>query len=262
MGHIRLGIQPKSKAWKDVVGLIVAGADVPQVAHATIAAAEHGFSYVLNDKGYTDTVWLMTQMAIAAKKQDILGHLESIGLAIPRDATLPDIAAAISDALEHNRSDARTRSALGTLAGRALIGAVIDVLSPKVQTLFSSDPDTLKAALYSLGKQKQFGDLSRQFYSRLANEYLQYHLKKVVHGQLGEGMRFATMNQVAQFDAAMTTHCWEASRIVEQFSSEWLSKHRWEEGGDISRESSDGFASYALKKMKDALRPGAQPDAR
>jgi phage terminase large subunit len=50
--------------------------------------------------------------------------------------------------------------------------------------------------------------------------------------------------------------------IVETFSAEWFSKHRFEEGGDISRKSSDGFAGYALKKMKDELKAGARSDAR
>ena len=62
--------------------------------------------------------------------------------------------------------------------------------------------------------------------------------------------------------AALETHTREASVIVEQFSSEWFSKHRFEEGGDISRKSSDGFASYALTKMKDELKAGARSDAR
>jgi hypothetical protein len=49
---------------------------------------------------------------------------------------------------------------------------------------------------------------------------------------------------------------------VKQFSADWFSKHRYEEGDDISRESSNGFASYALKKMKDELKEGARADAR
>lgn len=76
MGHVRLGLLPRSKAWKEVVGLIAAGADVPQVANATISAAETAFSFVMNDLGYTEAVWLMTQLAIAAKKPDILAHPE------------------------------------------------------------------------------------------------------------------------------------------------------------------------------------------
>ena len=50
MGHIRLGLLPRTRAWKEVVGLIVAGADVSQVAAATINAAEKAFSFVLNDE--------------------------------------------------------------------------------------------------------------------------------------------------------------------------------------------------------------------
>jgi len=74
-------------------------------------------------------------------------------------------------------------------------------------------------------------------------------------------MRFATMNQKALFDHALSTHTWEASVIVRDFSSQWFSKHRYEEGGDISRKSSDGFAGFALKKMKDELKLGARTSA-
>ena len=68
--------------------------------------------------------------------------------------------------------------------------------------------------------------------------------------------------QAAEFNAALQIHTREASLIVEQFSSEWFSKHRFHEGGDISRKSSDGFAGYALKKMRDELKMGASSDAR
>lgn len=54
MGHVRLGLLPRSRAWKEVVGLIVAGANVSQIATATINAAERAFSFVLNDEGYTE----------------------------------------------------------------------------------------------------------------------------------------------------------------------------------------------------------------
>ena len=37
-------------------------------------------------------------------------------------------------------------------------------------------------------------------------------------------------------------------------------KHRYEEQGSISRDSVRGFASWALKKMKDELKAGAKTD--
>ncbi|WP_042426507.1 hypothetical protein [Comamonas granuli] len=80
MGHVRLGVLPRTKAWKEVVELIAAGADVSQIANATITAAEKAFSFVMDDVGYTEAVWLMTQMAIAAKKPDIHQHLAAAGI--------------------------------------------------------------------------------------------------------------------------------------------------------------------------------------
>ncbi len=97
MGHVRLGSLPRSRAWKEVVGLITAGADVSQIANATIRAADKAFTFVLNDEGFTEAVWLMTQLAIAAKKENLGEHLQSLGVNLPQDTSLPDLAAAVSE---------------------------------------------------------------------------------------------------------------------------------------------------------------------
>lgn len=262
MGHVRLGLLPRSKAWNEVVGLIAAGADVSQIANATINAAEKAFSFVLGDKGYTEAVWLMAQLAIAAKQADFSAHLESVGLSLPAGASLPDVAAAISAALDRKADTYGQHSDLGEIAQRALISAVTEHLAPKLPSLFSPDANDVKAALASLGKTREFGELSRTFFAKLTDISLGYFLSKTLDTHLGEGMRFATLNQKAQFDLALTTHCREASLIVEQFSSDWLSKNRFEQGGVISRKATDNFASYALTKMKDELKAGARSDAR
>ena len=262
MGHVRLGVLPRTRAWKEVVELIATGADVSQIANATITAAEKAFSFVMKDVGYTEAVWLMTQMAIAAKKPDIHQHLAAAGIHLPAEPSLIDVTTAITEALDRRAEGSRERSDLGMLASRAIVGAVNDVLSPKLHSLFSSDPDTMRTALADLGKPKEFGEFSRRFFARLTNESLQYFLSKVVNTQLGDGMRFATMNQSAQFNSALETNTREASLIVERFANEWFSKRRFHEGGDISRKSSDGFAGFALKKMKDELKAGARSDAK
>lgn len=93
----------------------------------------------------------------------------------------------------------------------------------------------MRAALSTLGKQKEFGELFAELLARLANESLQYFLSKNLNTNLGEGMRFATMNQKAQFDSALTMHTREASLIVETFSAGWFSKHRFEESGVVKK---------------------------
>lgn len=262
MGHVKLGKLPRTKAWIEVVDLIASGADVSQVANATLRAAEKAFSYVLDDAGFTEAVWLMTQIALAAKQENFSDHLQSVGINLSPNTSLPDFAAAVSEALDHKLDSARTRSDLGEMSQRALVGALTEHIAPKLPTLFSPRPEDVRTALDSLGKKKEFGELSRTFFSKLTNESMNYFLSKALATNLGEGQRFATMNQMGQFSKALETHCREASAIVEQFFGDWFSKHRYEEGGKISRQSSDGFASYALKKMKDELKEGARSDAR
>jgi len=262
MGHVRLGSLPRSRAWKEVVGLITAGADVSQIANATIRAADKAFSFVLNDEGFTEAVWLMTQLAIAAKKDNFNDHLQSVGINLRQDTSLPDVAAAVAEAMDRKLESNGSRSDLGEMSQRALVGALVEHISPKLPSLFAPDASDVQAALASLGKKREFGELSRTFFAKLTNDSMNYFLTKTLATHLGEGQRFTTMNEVGQFEKALTTHCKEASLIVEQFSADWFSKHKYEEGGDISRESSNGFASYALKKMKDELKEGARTNAR
>lgn len=261
MGHILLGPMPRTKPWMEVVTLIAAGADVSQVGNATISAAEKAFAFVLNDKGFTEAAWIMTQLGVAAKKPDILAHLRSAGLLLPPDANLIDLSTAIYELLDRRAYSSTERSDLGELASRALVRGINDVMANKVTSLFY-DPETLKAGLATLGKINEFGNLSRRFFTRLIYASLDYFLSKTLDTHVGEGMRFPTQNQLAQFNSALETHCWETSLIVEKYSRDWFSKHKFEGKGDISRKESDGFASFALKKITDELKMGVTGNER
>ena len=169
MGHVRLGSLPRSRAWKEVVGLITAGADVSQIANATIRAADKAFSFVLNDEGFTEAVWLMTQLAIAAKKDNFNDHLQSVGINLPQDTSLPDVAAAVAEAMDRKLESNGSRSDLGEMSQRALVGALVEHISPKLPSLFTPDASDVQAALASLGKKREFGELSRTFFAKLTN---------------------------------------------------------------------------------------------
>lgn len=262
MGHTRLGTLPRSKHWREVVELIAAGADVSQVAEATVKAAEGAFSFVSNDVGYNHAVWLLTQIGLAGHSDNPLHHLRSVGVNVPDNTSLPGIVSALSAALDSGSRKGRM-SDLGELAHRALVDAVISRLEPKLKqrSLFNMQSEDSQRALSEFRTEKEFSQLSREFYSRLTNETMRYFLSRTLATQLGDGQRFATMNQLGQFEDALKVHCREASKIVEQFSGEWFSRHRYEENGSISQKSVQGFASYALKKMTDELKAGAKPRA-
>jgi hypothetical protein len=263
MGHIRLGQLPRTRKWRAVVDLVAAGADVSQVANATINAADSAFSFVGDDSGYNQAVWLLTQLGIAGSSDNPLEHLRASGINLPDNTSLPEIASALTVALDDHVSQNGGHSDLGELAQRALVDSVVKRLEPKLQqsSLFNMPVDDTQRALREFRKQSEFSELSREFYARLTNECMGYFLTQTLATNLGDGQRFPTTNQMAQFEDALSTHCREASKIIEDFSGEWFSKHRYEENGDISRESVKGFASWALKKMKDELKAGAQADA-
>lgn len=263
MGHTRLGALSRSKPWREVVSLIAVGADISQIAEATIKAAETAFSFVGDDAGYNHAVWLLTQLGLAGKSPNPLAHMREQGVNIPDETSVAGIVAALSEAIDNAAYQHRgRRSDLGDLAHRALVDAVVTRMESKVQqrSLFNMQADDTQRALRSLGKEKEFGQLACDFYSRFTNECMNYFLSRTLATHLGDGQRFATTNQMSQFEKALATHCREASKIIEQFASEWFSKHRYEENGEISRDSVQGFASYALNKMKDELRAGAQGD--
>ena len=139
------------------------------------------------------------------------------------------------------------------MSQRALVGAVSNYVASHFSPLFGESSGDVSSALRKLKRKKDFGQLAKNFFAKLTNECLGYFLSKTLATHVGEGHRFATMNQMGQFEAALTRHCDEAARIVEEFSADWFSKRRYEEGGKISRESVEGFGWYALAKMRQEL---------
>jgi hypothetical protein len=264
MGHTRLGTLPCTRKWREVIDLIAAGADAAQVAEATLRVAELAFSYkyVSQDSGFNEAVWLITHLGLCAKATDPIQHLRDRGVDVSTQATLPGLMAALSESMDRATDSRGQRSDLGELAHRALVDAVGTTLRPKLDgQLFGVTPEVMRSALADLRKPREFAHLSRNFFSRLTRECMDYYLSQTLNAQVGGEHRFASTNEKHQFDEALAVHCREASRIVEDYSADWFSKHRYEEDGEISRASIQGFASWAMRKMTDELRAGAQADA-
>ena len=67
MGHIRLGTLPRSKRWQQVVELLQLGADVEAIAAAAAVAAERDLKRATGDPAFVQTLWLLTQLPLAAR---------------------------------------------------------------------------------------------------------------------------------------------------------------------------------------------------
>lgn len=258
MGHVRLGELPRTRKWQQVVGLIEGGAGAAQLANATISAAERGLNLAGSDEGLVETIWLLTQLPLAARSDDFARALRDAGLDVGSNPTLLGVVGAFADAVDGHLTNGG-RTDLGEMAEMSAAETLSRVLGERTQSLFETNSADFQRELGKLATNKQFSVLARQFFARLTERYLDYFLSRAFAQHIGEGRRFTTLAQQADFKRALRTHCEEASKIVEDFSGSWFSKTNWEKGG-ISRREASGFTAFAMQKIAAELRRGALPD--
>ena len=253
MGHIRLGSLPKTRPWKEVVELIHFGAGVEQIANAVLRAAEKNLQFAGRDPGVIESVWLLMHIPFAARSEDFAAALRELGLAVDDSPGLFDLIAATSEQIDRVVSEKRGRSDLGEIAQMALAETFSEFVGRRVEYLFGTTPDDVQRHFATLATVKQFGLFAKDFFARVTEKTLNYFLSKTTPDQLGEGHRFASLADQSEFFDALHAHCRETAKIVEAYSGEFLSKTRFEMGGAIDRETASNFASYAFKKLIDAL---------
>ena len=102
MGHVRLGVLPTSRKWRQVVHELRLGADVDTVAAAAADAAEAALHGASRDPAFLHAFWLLTQIPLAARGPAFADDLRSLGLEIPDRPSLMDVAAAYSGAVDRH----------------------------------------------------------------------------------------------------------------------------------------------------------------
>jgi hypothetical protein len=172
-----------------------------------------------------------------------------------------DVVGAVSEAVDARLPNNAGRTDLGEMAQAAACEALVQAVTERTGSLFGCTARDVRAGLAGLGTVKRFGEFGRQFFARLTEKVLQYYVSRATaHFLGGDGsggsLRFPTLAAKAAFDQALALHCREASKIVERFAGEWLSKTRWEGGGAVSREDARGFAHVAMGKLVAELKAG------
>jgi hypothetical protein len=260
MGHIRLGKLPRTRSWDRVVALIAGGAQAEQVANATMRAAERVLGQAFHDTGLVETLWLVLRLPLAARSDDFPRSLRDHGLNVSDAPGLMEILGAFTDAVDTRLINNRGRTDLGEMAQMAAVETYAEIVGPHTQGLFGVAPDDVRRAFAQLATTAQVSHLGRHFFGRLIYKCLDFYLSRALADHVGEGKRFATLRQVAEFSEALQTHCGQAARVVEIFSGEWFSKHRWETRGELPRNLTAKFAHGAMRKLIDELKQGARAD--
>lgn len=250
MGHTRLGRLPRTRKWQEVVGLVAAGADTAEVAAATLDASKHGLEDAAHDPALLHSFWLLTQFPLCARKADFVAELGKIGVSITGVATLMELVGGLSDAVDAHVYRVGGRTDLGEMAQMGAAETLTSVLGQRTTSLFGTTSEDVRRELARLGTPVNFSVVARDFFARLTERYLTYFLSRELSNTL------ETVNANRKFREALSLHCKQASKIVEQFAAEWFSKANYQ-GGVTPREAA-GFIGYAMTKLGAELQRGAE----
>lgn len=259
MGHLRLGRLPATKRWKDVVALLGEGADVAALAAATAHASESEFDAAKGDPALSYTVWLLTQLPLAARSDQFLPRLGTLGFDASAAGSLVDLVAGFTSAVDRHVAGSSQRTDLGEMARLAAAETISAVVGAGLPTLFEVAPADVQRELARFATRDRFGDIAREFFARLTQKSLEYYISRALPDHVRPDQAINSLGKQADFNAALARHCREASEIVEVFAGGWFSKNNYL--GKLTPQSAQAFADYALKKMRDELRARRDGDA-
>jgi hypothetical protein len=252
MGHLRLGILPKSKRWNQVVELLGANGDIAKLADATAFAAEAELEAAKGDPALAYAVWLLTQLPLAARSSHFVAQLGELGFDAGSEQSVLALTAGFSTALDRQVAGSPKLTDFGDLARQAAVESLTSLVGAGIPSLFGTSADDVQLELAKLGSKDRFARLARDFFARLTQKTLEYYISRELPNHVGPGKALESIASQIAFRSALESHCREASIIVEEFAGGWYSKANYK--GAITPIQAQGFTEYALKKLRDELR--------
>ncbi len=259
MGHVQLGVLPKSRKWRQVVDELRLGANVGEIAALAADAAETSLQGAADDPAFLHVFWLLTQIPLAARGPAFIEDLGRLGIRVPDHPSLMSVVAAISDAVDHHVRAQGGRTDLGEMAQMAAVESLTATVAPTLPSLFGPEPEEVQRAIGRLAGGDRFSALAREFFARLTQRTLHYFLSRELSNHIGAGKRFRDDGARSQFDQALDQHCREASRIVEEFAGGWYGKNVYR-GEGLTPNAVRRFAPVAFKKIRAELRKRRDAD--
>src|SRR3954453_2043552 len=167
MGHIRLGVLPRSRKWQQVIEELRLGSEVTIVAAAAADAAEESFQRASTDPAFLHAFWLLTQIPLAARGPAFAANLRRLGLAVADQPSLIEVLGAFSGAVDRYAQKHGGRTDLGEMAQIAAVESLSAIVGPSLTSLFGAGPEDVQRAVGRFASGDRFSQLAREFFARL-----------------------------------------------------------------------------------------------
>jgi hypothetical protein len=270
MGHIRLGTIPKSQPWQAVVNAVAKehiagsggppdldagipgdGVDTIALAATTLDAAATALQAAINDDGLRFTVYLLTQLSLAARSDNWLSALDDSGIHLRNDSSLFDLTSAFQESVDRYVSARGIQSDFSELAQKAAGEVLCDLAADRSQTLFGNTGEELRHAIRPLSTKTGFGQLGQHFFGRFLAYFLNFYISRISAAQIGS-QSIPSLGAISKLDRTLAEHCYQSAAILRDFAGEWYSKTNFEPGIDLAH--TGGFVAVAVAKLQAELK--------
>jgi hypothetical protein len=255
MGHERVGILPKTERWNRLVdrmgGVYASEVPVGALAAQTLQNVRQRYEALFQDDAVKSAFAFLVKFSHACRSEDPHEALRASGIPMAERATLLSIVRALKEQIPSHQA--------ATEYGQITIGAAADAIGNWYKQNASQQMPLFKPSSEFLDSWRPLGDgsgfceLSRLFFGKVTERYLNYFLERAASAtcpslehreRLQEGIR-------SHVDA-VSQHAFETAKITQSFAAGWFNGHARDKVPD-DREI-EGFLSVAFGKMRDELR--------
>lgn len=255
MGHIRLGILPASKKWREIVGYMAAGdVSVADIANAIADASDKSLQKAIKDPAFLDALWLLHKIPWAAKEQNFAEALAKIGIYVPDNPSRSELIAGYDAAVQRSQQmNAPHVTDLSEMAKHAGITTLNNLIQDKSPKLWEATRQDVQQSVATISSTENFGEMAQSFFSGLVQHNIQYYLDREISKHVGPGRMVPSLGDISVMESALKRHCDETTMIMRTFSKEWYGKNAFHLGKDIDRKATQGFAHVAFTKIRKEL---------
>jgi hypothetical protein len=251
MGHIRLGQLPRTRRWADVIDALGTG-DVAEAGPAIARAADTKLAQLGADPGVAYLYWLLTRLTWHARSDDYLGALRADGIELGDRIDGLLFLGKVRQAAESGLRERAMLNGLSFIALRAFNEAVARGVQEHAHTLFGVSGEDVQRGFKELSTERTFARLARSFFTALTGGLLQFISSKESSNHVGTTRAFLDPAAAVEFESTLRAYAHQCTRILEDFSGEWYSKHNWI--GDVNESQSSKFVAYAFQKLRSELK--------
>ena len=253
MGHERVGALPRTKRWADVVGGIVAAADVDGdvrgLANATLENVRSHLLAIHSDAGVTASFQFLLGLALSASSSVDRDSLGELAVDLESNPSPLKLASILSRYVDDHRQSVE----YGEIARKAAVDAISLWTEQKTSQLSFTGEHERAASIWSRASDgRGFCEVSRLFFAKFVERYLNYFLSREASSQLvSTEARERLAARLQEHVDGVSHHAFETARITQSFAAGWFNRHardRMPSSDEVA-----GFLSHSIGKLREEL---------